>query len=233
MKKYLFLLIATLLVAGCASHNVVKPASLITSPSAYEKKVSKDGVDFFCTTYVGVDEVKQYFGEDLIWHKILPMQVVLSNKSDETLVIDRQSIMMIDPDGKECQPLSIDEVIRKAKKSYLRSGGWGVAFGAVGLGISAYNVHKTNKKVQADYESRILEDGNLVPGAVSEGFLFFPIDASLETLEGYSMSVGLRNVENGKTFFVKYDMSGDVPKRIRPTISSPGDESPEDEDDEW
>ena len=106
--------------------------------------------------------------------------------------------------------MSSEQVIDKAKKSYWRAAGWGVAYGVFGLIPSMINVSSTNKTIPADYESRIIKGGNLICGGVTEGLAFFSVPEDLSNLSGWKVSVILKDIESSEDIVLEHGLSGTI-----------------------
>lgn len=106
--------------------------------------------------------------------------------------------------------MSTEQVVEKAKKSFFRTAGWGIAFGCIGAIPSAINVSNTNEKIQADYESRMLKGGNLVAGGVTEGLICFNVPEDINNLSGWKVSVILKDIETGENIILEYGLSGTI-----------------------
>ncbi|MBW6486004.1 MAG: hypothetical protein K0B01_07660 [Syntrophobacterales bacterium] len=106
--------------------------------------------------------------------------------------------------------MSTDQVIAKAKKSYWRTAGWGVAFGIVGIIPSLINVSNTNDKIQADYESRMLKSGNLVADGQTAGLVFFNVPDNISNLSGWKVALILKDVETSSDIVLEHGISGTI-----------------------
>ncbi|MEE9615145.1 MAG: hypothetical protein V3W31_09420 [Thermodesulfobacteriota bacterium] len=224
MKKMFASLTILFILAGCATHDAVRPTSLLHTPSAHENKVIESDIELFFSPYRTKEENEQFFGVDLVKHEVLPAQMALINNTDATLQFTNQKILLIDPDGEEYQPLTLDEVMERAKKSFWRTAGWGVAFGLIGAIPSAMNVSKANKKIRADYDARIMKDAKLVHGATTEGTLFFSLSKDARSLDGFILSVALENPDEDGAIVIEYNLNGDIPER-KPEVIETAEES--------
>lgn len=196
---------------GCATHKAARQPDLSYDLKAQENKVDKDGITLMTKCFHLKSELETYFDEDLLKYGVLPIQINLQNKSyPKTVVFNTDGINLIDPTGTRNPIMSSEQVIEKAKKSYWRTAGWGVAAGIFGIIPSMINVSNTNKKIQADYESRMIKGGNLVCGGVTEGLAFFSVPEDVSNLSGWKVSVILKDIENSNNIILEYGLSGTI-----------------------
>ncbi|RLG44343.1 MAG: hypothetical protein DRN92_08160 [Thermoproteota archaeon] len=223
MKRLLFFLVLVIFLTGCASHKAARPPDLTYDLKAQENKAEKEGIVLMAKYFHLKSELETYFDEDLLKYGVMPIQINLQNKSHPNpVVLNTAGINLIDPTGTRSPLMSSQQVIDKAKKSYWRSAGWGVAFGIFGLIPSLVNVSNTNKKIQADYESRMLKSGNLVCGGMTEGLAFFTIPEDLSDLSGWKLAVVLKDIKNTEDIVLEYGLSG--------TLIPPKDRKPKSEE---
>ncbi|MBC8199566.1 MAG: hypothetical protein H8E80_05920 [Desulfobacteraceae bacterium] len=211
--KRILLAVVFLLVYGCATHNTIRPPTLNFDLNAQSNKISENDVECIVKAYYQKSKLEQYFGHDLLEYGILPVHICLTNKSNSNIGIDTQFISIVDITGSSSSPKSIDQVCNKANKSYWRTAGWGVLFGVFGIIPSAINVSNTNKKIRSDYESRILQSGNLVAGGATDGILFFSVRKGLNTLSGMTLKIPLINRLTNEKTILSYSFSGMISYR--------------------
>lgn len=202
------------LASGCASHRVTEAPALSFDLEAQQQVVETSGVAMMARPVHAKSELETYFDNDLVRLGILPVQVNLHNKSyGGNLIFSPQSISLYAPDDSHVVQLGVNQIMDRAKKSYWRSAGWGVAFGLVGAGVSAVNVSQTNKKVRSTYESRIIKGGNLDEGNMTEGFVFFDVPKDLDSLDGWKLGMVLRDPNEGRNVALEYGFAGTVVAR--------------------
>lgn len=181
--------------------------------------MDKDGIALMTKCFHLKSEMETYFDDDLLQYGILPIQINLQNKSyPKTVVFNIDGINLIDPTGTRNPIMSSEQAIDKAKKSYWRAAGWGVAAGIFGIIPSMINVSNTNKKIQADYESRMIKGGNLICGSVTEGLAFFSVPEDLSNLSGWKVSVILKDIKSPEDIIIEQGLSGTIipPKERKP-----------------
>ena len=213
MKPRIFFILCLVVVLsfGCATYKAARQPQLSYDLTTQQNKVNEDGIALMIKCFHLKSDLTTYFDDDLLKYGILPVQVNLQNKSyPNTVVLNTDGINLIDPTGSRIPLMSIEQVIDKTKKSYWRTAGWGVAAGVFGIIPSIINVSNTNKKIQADYESRMIKGGNLIGGSMTEGLTFFSVPEDLSSLNGWKVSVVLKDIENSKDIILAYGLSGTI-----------------------
>jgi hypothetical protein len=203
-----FFLFSGLFLSGCASHKPLKQPNLGADLAAQQTKETHHGVEVMIRAVHQKDLLSSYYDEDLILYGVLPVQVCIDNLSDQERYLGVEYATLLSPDGIQRSPLSLEEVFDRAKKSYWRTAGWGVAFGLLGAVPSIINVSSTNEQLKADYDSSMLKSGNMVEKARAEGSVFFEVDPQLASLDGWQFKIGLE--KEGEPFYVSFDLSGEV-----------------------
>ena len=210
MKKTSLLILAIVyLLFGCATHTAIKQPNLISNVEAQQNKQTTDQIEIMVRPVISKSENKAYYDEDLIMYGVLPVHVCFKNVDrNASCQIKPEMAELVHPDGTSNQPLTLKEVYEKASKSYIRTGGWGLAFGILGAVPSAINVATVNEKIKADYEANMIKSGELVSGAYTEGSLFFGIDNKIESLDGWKIQFDFTD-ESGRKL-VTFDLTGVV-----------------------
>jgi len=211
LRNFFILCFSLALLTSCATHKAARQPNLSYDLRAQENKVDNEGVTLMAKCFYLKSEMVTYFDDDLLQYGLLPVQINLKNNSyPRTLVLNADRINLIDPTGVRIPIMSYDQVIDKAKKSYWRTAGWAVAFGLFGAIPSLINVSNTNEKIQADYESRMLKCGNLNCGSETEGLTFFSVPEDLNSLNGWKISVVLKDTENNNDIILDHALSGSI-----------------------
>lgn len=229
MKKCLILVGCLLTLVACAEYKAVRQPNLSYDLECQQNKVICNGLELMIKPIHLKTDLRNYFDDDLIEYGVLPIQVNLCNRSSETLYFNVEGLNLIDPTNSRLPVMTSQAVVDKAEKSYWRTAGWTVAFGLFGLIPSAINVSNTNKKIQADYESRTIKSGNMVPGSITEGLAFFSVPPDISSLEGWRLVVALKNGGNNDTLFVEVGMHGSIeprPKEDKTNDKKTGTEQP-------
>ncbi len=221
LRNLFILCFSLVLLTSCATHKAARQPNLSYDLRAQENKIDNEGVTLMAKCFHLKSEMVTYFDDDLLQYGLLPVQINLKNNSyPRTLVLNADRINLIDPTGVKIPIMSYDQVIDKAKKSYWRTAGWAVAFGLLGAIPSLVNVSNTNEKIQADYESRMLKCGNLNCGSETEGLTFFSVPEDLNSLNGWKISVILKDIETENDIILDYGLYGTIvpPKERKPKV---------------
>jgi len=210
-RGLLILSLVAILATGCATHKAARQPDLSYDLKAQENKVDKAGVTLMVKCFHLKSDLITYFDGDILKYGVLPIQINLQNRAHPNpVVLNIDGINLIDPTGTRSPIMSSEQVMDKAKKSYWRSAGWGVAFGIFGLIPSLVNVSNTNKKIQADYESRMIKPGNLICGGMTEGLVFFSVPEDLSNLSGWKLSIVLKDIKSQENVVLDYGLYGTI-----------------------
>ncbi|HCY84262.1 MAG TPA: hypothetical protein DHV36_03910, partial [Desulfobacteraceae bacterium] len=209
MKPFLGLLVIFLCIVSCASHKPISTTALTRGADAEDKKVSQDGIDLMISPIVSKAVMKAYFDQDLLAYGILPVQVCILNNTDAPLNLSTEAVCLMDDSSGTCPRLSVDKVVRRLKKSYWRSVGWGAALGLMGAIPSAINVGMTNEKIAFFYKTRALKTDELPVGTSTEGLVFFEIPDQVSALDGWTFQLRYRMPSHPKTRTLPYALAGD------------------------
>ena len=217
LAKFRFILVfivTALLVFGCASHDVQQTATLETLPENKTERVESQGFEFVAKPILTEEEHTSYFDNDLIRQGILPLQLYVGNvESDDIYQLKPEDIVVTDSSGNRKPAMTVEQIVQKTKKSYWRTAGWTVLFGVFGAVPSAINVSKTNEKIRASYNSRILKESTLRKGAEAEGLMFFVIPKDSASIDNWELSMVLKGTTTSDTIPLKYQLNGDIPER--------------------
>ncbi len=217
LAKFRFILIlflSILLFFGCSSHDVQKTATLETLPDNKAERIQSQGFELIAMPILTEEEHISYFDNDLIKQGILPLQLYVGNvESDDIYQLRPEDIVVTDVNGARKPTMTVDQIVEKTKKSYWRTAGWGVLFGVFGAIPSAMNVSKTNEKIRTSYNERIMKESTLRKGTEAEGLMFFVIPKDSATIDNWELSMVLKGTTVSETVPLKYQLSGDIPKR--------------------
>jgi len=211
-KGILLFVLISFSIIGCASYQPAVAPSLNYDLTSQQNKVEKEGLVLLIKPVYMTSELEAFFDDDLVRnYGILPVHFNLSNKSyPGTLVFSTDSFNLLSPARERAPILSSNDVYKKAKKSHWRTVGWTVAFGVFGLIPSIINVENTNKKIQADLDTKVVKSGNLTVGSQTEGFAFFSIPQTISSLSGWQLSLLLKDLANGKEVQIDYGLEGTI-----------------------
>jgi hypothetical protein len=216
MKKGTLLVLLTFalsLLGGCASYKASQAPTLDRDIQAARAVVQTEHLSMMARPIHQEDELKVYFDTDLVYWKVLPIQVQLENASAaQEIEFKLDGLKLLDADSQQRPLLDVDEVVSRAGRSYARTLGWGVAFGLIGAGVSAYQVTEANKAMRADFSRRILQEVRLKPGEKIEGIAFFSVPGKLQSLDGWKLAL-LANDDDGQEVILNYSLGGEVAVR--------------------
>jgi len=139
LRKYFsLLLIITFLVQGCTGYKSQYVS--FRPPEAYPNKQIVDNISIGGEAYPDSTVAKQAFGFDIIDVGLLPVQLVLDNKSDSTLSIVTNQTFLVDAKGGYWQVVpnqaAVDRIEKSTQLAALGKGaGTGALVGAFGGAI--------------------------------------------------------------------------------------------------
>ena len=185
MKKLSVFMIAMLLFSGC-THYKSQYVSF-RPPEAYVNHVEQAGVSLGGEAYASQEAAEKAFGFDIKGAGLLPVMLVMDNKSGKTLELMAGQTFLVD-EGGNYWPMVPNKVAFDRLESstqfasfFGKGAGKGAAIGAAGGAI----IGGTQEGTSGDREARISEDlrskgleGRPIPGdSLSNGFIFFPGEA--------------------------------------------------------
>jgi len=211
------------MVTSCASHKAAQLPQLNLDVNAQQDKVEQRGFVGMVKPIHLESELKTYFDYDLITDDILPVQITILNKAyGKPCMFSPTGINLVDTSGNRMPMLSMEQLMDKIQKSYWRSVGWGAAFGLLGAIPAAINVAKTNEKIRADYETRSLKNGPIIPGAFMEGVAFFSIPPQTNDLNGWKLTVLLSDPVDSTNIGIEKTIAGKIESRSKQEQTTEG-----------
>jgi len=215
MKKHTFLFFCLILflLSGCTYYMVRHHPDLSHDVKAQESEVNKNGIILMVKCIHIKSEMKTYFDRDLVHYGILPVEIYIQNKSyPRTVFLNIDGINLIDLTGAKNPIMSCDQIIDKVKeKQYFMIG--------TAIGIATFNpgvipdsllYSRRIEKFQYSYKSHSIKFGNLISGGVTEGFTFFNIPEDLNDLNGWKISIVLKDKETKNDIIIDYALSGNI-----------------------
>jgi len=139
LRKYFsLLLILTVLVQGCTSYKSQYVS--FRPPEAYSNKQIVDNISIGGEGYPDRTVAKEAFGFDIIDVGLLPVQLVLDNRSNTTLSIVTDQTFLVDAKGGYWQVIPNQVAVERIEKSTQlaalgKGAGTGAVIGAVGGAI--------------------------------------------------------------------------------------------------
>jgi hypothetical protein len=226
-RTCLMICLVLFLSYGCASHKAAVQPNLSYDLNSQENKVDRDGITLMVKVFHLESELTTYFDDDVLKYGMLPIQINLHNKSNpNAIVMNIDGINLIDPTGTRSPGLSCEQTYDKMKRSQWRSAGWGLAAGIFGIIPSLINVSNTNDKIKADIEARMIKDGNIINGGMTEGMTFFMVPEEVSSLSGWKVAVILKDIQNATIIVLEYGLSGTIisPKERNAATNQPSPE---------
>ena len=214
MKRQPFLIFCMILFlfSGCAYHMVHRQPDLSHDVKAQKSEVSKDGICLMAKCIHLKSEMKTYFDRDLVHYGILPVQIYIQNKSyPRTVVLNIDGINLIDLTGAKNPIMSCDQIIAKRKENlYFMLGAASALLNPIGSVPDSYSKLDKIKKIKSDYKSYSIKFGNIISGGVTEGFAFFSIPKDAESLNGWKISVVLKDTVTNNDIILDHVLSGSI-----------------------
>jgi hypothetical protein len=205
---------AALILIGCASHEPVTAPPLVQGGAVSGLRATAGGMQMVIKPIASIADNKTYLDDDLVVYDMLPIRALIENNEyPGTLLFEPTSLHLVDPNGDLTAAMPVEDVIEKAKKSFWRTAGWGVAFGIFGLIPSAINVSNTNERLAADYRAKTLKSTTLPKNGRVEGMAFFTFAKSNRTLNGWLIRLAMTDAVSGTVVTVEQSLSGAVEER--------------------
>ena len=124
-------------------------------------------------------------GETFVEQGLLPIQVVIENRSSQAVRSDRGDFRLVRPGGQADVALSVQDAFSMVKPPV----GWWAALPILGPSASAVR----NSDWLKQFESRALKDIPIPAGGSAAGFIYFYSPESEKNLEGVRVTFALRS----------------------------------------
>lgn len=163
-------------LAGCTSLPRPVPAGPVAN---YRLREVRAGIHVALDPFFLGDRTRQTFtgGEDFIDRGLLPVQVILENRSESEVRVEPRDAIVVMPRGDRAASLHPEDAYHLVKLSV---GWWALGAGAVGGSPQAYR----NEARRKDLQLRALTAQTVPPGGSANGFLYFQINESETNLAG-------------------------------------------------
>ncbi len=214
MKKFI-LIIAVLFLfsSGCSSYHPTRPVPLSTNPTAQQSKKTNNGIESMVFPITTQSMQKQVFNKNIIKNGVLPIQINILNNRDNNITFTNNTVTLFTPEGIVIKAISSLNVAQHTSKSIWRTLGLETKTDAFGLIPSGLNTPKTSKRNQEDYAAKPPIEGDLVPGAMVDGVIFFklPEEQEIKNLDGYTINIPLiDNINSDKNCNISHALYGDI-----------------------
>lgn len=192
--KFAIVMYSVFLLGGCATYKsqVVNTERI----EAYRNAKEVNGIAIAAEPYDTAAKAKGAFYVDVTSKNIKPLQLVIDNKSDDSVMIPRSEMLLIDKTGTEIKPVNSDYVYGRFEKNELAYAFWG-------FGIFSYmSAEQANEKMKADwYAKELPEERTIISKRKASGFVFFETG---EHLSGKTLSVNVLNLKTNQ--YTKVDV---------------------------
>ena len=225
MRRYLASCLSVLIVfPGCASYTA-RPApapKIVAMPFSRIENSVMVAVD----PYIQPDRQMEVFDADLKKSGVFPLYLLVENRGDRELYVQRSTIVLEVPDGRQISPVQSEKVARELERKPTAGGGGGGgggvgggpggAFGLVVIGLILLAIDylavkpaekKANEARIADYMNKDFHDVVLSKNALAHGFVYFMPPAG--TLWSTKARLALRFVDkkDGASFVIRVPVS--------------------------
>lgn len=170
------------LAAACG-----KPAPLPATPfETYTFREVRGGVRLAAEPYFVPARTGQLFpgGDDFAEQGLLPIRILVDNRSDAEIRIDPRDARLLDARGQQASALHPDDAFALVK---LQVGWWALGAGYIGGSAQAYRNDSRKKAI----DERALREQRVPPGATATGFLYFQIAGTETKLDGLRVRLPL------------------------------------------
>ena len=186
MTKITTVLACIVLLSSCASYQAINQPSpsSVTKDSVNTIELSANNVTVYLRPIQTADNAEKYYSRNLLKENVLPVQFFVKNLNpDNEISFLTNNIVLVNEDNQRYSPLSVHDVIDRAKFSQGQTAAWAIGFGIIGGVASAMNVSKANKALTEDYSNKLLKDSSIKPVENISGTLFYNIEESVEVLD--------------------------------------------------
>jgi hypothetical protein len=198
-----------ILAAGCASYDA-RLAPIATLPAMPTQR-SEGAVSAGADPYWQRDRQTMVFDADLASEATLPVQVIVVNHGERTLLVRPSDITLTLPDGTQLNPSSPGSVAAKLAKTSMNF--WPTFFfGLAGAFAAGSADEEATSDRQADYRSKELPESRLGRDASAQGFVYFISPAGASPFTQAILSVRFVDTEEGTSFVVQLPLSGIQPR---------------------
>ncbi len=154
------------LLVGCSTKRLPDYPTL--SAHQYANKDTQNDLTVAIHPMTEENEIKQYFGINLLADDILPVFVVIENRNREiSFILRKQEIQLL---NEGCRAHDANESSRKIESS--ESAAEAVAVISPWIGTSMFS---KNEEVRRNFAMKELQQTTVSPGDAKSGFVFFQL----------------------------------------------------------
>ncbi len=203
----------TVCLAGCASYT--QRAAPVPQAGAMPAWQVGDVVAVGADPYMQNDRQRAVFDENLNDVGVLPIQILVQNRSERRLRVNPSSITLTLPDGGESSPVTSSAAASRFAPHYGKGADHAAAaFGLIGAVVAlsaASAAEKGSTARYADYASKELKETILGKDESVHGFVFFIRPPGTKTFVDTTLKVLVLDADDEKTeFTVSLPLSGDI-----------------------
>ncbi|MGQ0549929.1 MAG: hypothetical protein ACT4PY_09730 [Armatimonadota bacterium] len=199
------LVVLAQLTVSCASYT----SQLATLPRIASAAAAAEdqGLSVGVNPYLDPEKSARVFGADLKQAGILPLQVIVQNRSAQRLVVRKADFVLRRAEGQEYSPAPASAVAERLE-SYAGVVGWTIAFGLMGYLLSSSQQREANAARQADFRSKEFQDTPLAPQESAHGFLFYVIPDDVKDMEQATLIAKALDAADGTGMSVMLPLPG-------------------------
>jgi hypothetical protein len=194
--KLLITVFAVLVGSGCATHTVkwvdAKPVD------SYSIHTKMEGISLAADPYDNPDKAKEGFYVDVCSKGFYPVHLILRNGTDNRLIILRDSIELIDAEGKTYKPVRSNVMSNVCQHNIATH---------VILGFGGYSAaDQANRIMESDWRDKeISETVIILPGGKTNGFVYFQLPIG-KTTKGSKLSLESEKMESKQKIKLELDL---------------------------
>ena len=192
-SKWVLLFTLSILIfsGGCASHE--KRNLTPRATDSYLTKETVSGVTIAVEAYSTKKKVEEAFTIDLTEEGIVPILLIMDNKSNTNYVLLKDEIELVDTQGNVKKPVPADVMMEKFEHNKM-------VYALLGFGIFSYmSAEEANEKMLSDWSGKELPaEKVLMPNRKAYGALYFDLGKGLSTLPNSTLTLNLRNLQSNQ-----------------------------------
>lgn len=165
MSKLLVSLVV-FLVSACASYDVKQVD--VASIDQYASHSIESGVGIAAEIFDTAEKAKSAFDEEVTTKGYFPVNLILQNGSDERILVIKETIEIVFPNGKIYRPVRAAIMAQDFENNKM-------AYALLGFGILSYaSAEDANQERASDWFDKEIPDNLIVnPGRLNSGFVYF------------------------------------------------------------
>lgn len=184
------IVLGALMLASCASY---KATQVDLKPvGEYGHRATADGITLAADPYDDPERAKATFDEDIRKKGYVPIQLVIDNKTNGRLLVQRQRVELIAPSGETYRPVASAIMSQDFEDDK-------IAYAFLGGLLSYASAEEANKKREADWATKGVPDSMFIePDKTGGGFVYFHLPEG-RLLGGSSLRTSVENLDTKQT----------------------------------